>query len=235
MPNGLQRRAVALYEGAVRECQAAGVELAAMDYADLWGLAREAVGVDRDGTPRFLAPDVTVADGVVLHCATVGCMLWWEEYGAPTFEGNPREEVIGQAWMLANATDEALFRRTTKPEAVRKAVRRWAWKIPWHVTPTDLAWGVAAVLGSPDVPADARVRTDPSSLQWGELVAGLARDYHVDPSVVAWQWPVGRVTTFARARNKDKGAADSVNADTFLALRRHVTALKRRQEGVDHA
>ncbi len=227
MGASFQRRAELLYTSAVAECKTAGVELSPLDYADLWMLAREAIETGHDGPPRLLAPDVIVAGEVALHAPTVGSLLWWETYGVPAYEGQPREEVIGLAWMLAHARDEEIFRRTTSRAAVRRAVNRWAWRLPWNVTPTDLAWGVTAVLGGRDLPTVARVREEPSSGQWGELVAHLAHEYHADPGVVAWQWPVGRIHDLARAANK-RVSGEEILTESFLELRRYVSKLKKR-------
>ena len=224
-----QRRASELYESAVAECKVAGVELAPLDYADLWILAREAIETDHDGPPRFLAPDVIVAGKVVLHAPTVGSLVWWETYGAPAYAGQPREEVIGLAWMLAHSGEEEVFRRLTSPQAVRRSVTWWALKLPWSVTPTDLAWGVTAVLGGRELPADARVEVEASSTQWGELIAHLAHEYHADPAVVAWKWPFSRIRDLAAALNKrPKKDGEEVVTEGFLALRRFVGRLKQR-------
>lgn len=227
MGASFQRRAELLYTSAVAECKTAGVELSPLDYADLWMLAREAIETGHDGPPRLLAPDVIVADNVVLHAPTIGSLLWWETYGVPAFAGQPREEVIGLAWMLAHSRDEELFRCSTSRAAVRRAVNRWAWKLPWNVTPTDLAWGVTAVLGGRDLPASARVREEGSSCQWGELVAHLAHEYHADPAVVAWQWPVARISDLSRATQKRPGG-EEILTEGFLELRRYVGKLKKR-------
>lgn len=230
MAQDFQTRAEALYRSAVREIQSAGVELDPMEFARLWMGARESIETGHDGPPTLLSPDVTVADAVVLHAPTVGCLLWWETYGAPAFAEKPREEVIGLAWMLAHAGDADLFRRLSKPAAVLRAVKAWAWEIPWHVTPADLAWGVSAVLGAPDVPLTARVQAEPSSAGWGELVAGVAHEYHLSPDEIAWRLPTSRVREMIKVANRRNGntGADASSTEAFMAFRAYVRELKAR-------
>lgn len=222
------QRTITLYEAAVKEIRLAGTELTPMDYAHLWQAAREAVGFRHDGPPALLAPDVTVADAVVLHAPPVGCLLWWEEFGEPAFADNEREAVIGLAWMLAHAEDEKLFRRTTSKRQVLRAVRWWAFRLPWHITPADLAWGVSAVLDGPEPPPTARVKTSPSSATWGELVASVAHEYHLSPEEVAWRVPVAQLREMVCAAGRRNGGEDTAATEAFVRFREFVRELKAR-------
>lgn len=224
---GNGQRARTLYEAAVAEIRRAGTELQPMDYAHLWMGAREAVGFRLDGPPALLSPDVIVADTVVLHAPTVGCLLWWEEYGEAAFGGNEREAVVGLAWMLSHSNDSKLFRSVTSKRRILWHVKAWAILLPWHVTPADLAWGVSTVLGAPDVPPTARVKSEPSSADWGELVASVAHEYHLPPEEVAWRIPVAQLRDMVRAAGKRNGNDDGAG-EAFLRFREFVRELKAR-------
>lgn len=173
----------ALLYAAVEEIESAGVKPSPGHIVWLHELAVRQVLPGLTDRCSFLSPCVHVG-GVKFYPLTIEAEMWLDQYALKWWGEQAGMELFSTAWAMAHSgpnTPAGFFSRLTTRGMAWTRVRVWLWNV--KVPRTALSWVVGKFLGlTPVVQVDATglhapSGPTPSSLDWGEFIAGLCHSY----------------------------------------------------------
>lgn len=180
------QRGTLLFRSTLNQISGRGITLSPEDVVLLWQAVERCVHAGNADTALLAAP-VQVGP-VTLYPRTLGAALWWEKYGEGWFAGDTNDEIVALGWLLAHANDKKLLQSTTTKARCVAHLVTWQLKVAWHLTLTDLAWGIKRVLKGYAVDAaTGKYYPTATSPDWGSVIAQLCATYHRPPDYFLWE------------------------------------------------
>ena len=178
-----------LYESAVKELKAAGVDITPDEYVWLYEAAKKAINGSGSECPAFIEIPVTIGD-VTLWPMTIGAMLWWSRYAEEWYANDKTMQIIAMAYCMAHAKEpETILNLNSKAKA-DIALVAWQATTSSKCTLGQLSWAIDKVNGQfdyVDIHSENAVETlANSSADWGVIIAKLCGAYHMPARYFLW-------------------------------------------------
>lgn len=161
----------ALFDGALAEIRASGVEPTDAEIVTLYELARKQLPCSR-GTA--IIPQSYVVGGVVFHPLTIQATIWLEQYAFAWWDNGL--DVVATAWAMTKSgrdTQAGFFHDYTNRAHTWWTLTNWLARLP--ISFEVLQRVVALALGHKEkIEIDgAKVNVLPSSFEWGDFIATI--------------------------------------------------------------